>query len=95
MQNKNLDYKVGDWVLLKESFIQKILEMNKETGNKILKKYSSPQQIIAISREEMEDRIILEFSPKRKWMLNENVFRLATEKELKELKIKSIFLNNK
>jgi hypothetical protein len=43
----------------------------------------------------MRDRIILEFSTKRKWMLNENVFRLATDKEIKELKVKSIFLNNK
>jgi hypothetical protein len=90
MEIENSGYKVGDWVLLEDSFIQKAL--NRNADKIIIKLYSSPQKIQAIYKDKSLKKEILEFSPIRKWMLRENEFRYATKKELKELKIKSIFL---
>jgi hypothetical protein len=90
MENTNSGYEVGDWVLLEDSFIQKAL--NRNADKIIIKLYSSPQKIQAIYKDKSLKKEILEFSPIRKWMLRENEFRYATKKELKELKIKSIFL---
>ena len=94
MENENFDYKVGDWVLLKKSFIQKARKMNGDSANGIINIYSCPQKIQAIYQDETKlNRNVLEFSPERKWVLRENVFRIATKKEVKEHNLKSIFLN--
>ena len=92
MKKEKLSFNAGDWVIMKESFIQKTIEVNGSHNKEILDMYNYPQTIQAIYRQETKfEREVIEFSPIKKWILRENEFRLATEKEIIEHKIKSIF----
>ena len=94
MEEEKWSFKVGDYVQLKEKFIQALL---KTTGQKShgLGEFSYPQKIQAIYRQkDLFKREVLVFSPDKKWALSGNEFRLATEKEIKEHKIRSVFLND-
>jgi hypothetical protein len=93
MKKETIEFKPGDWVILKESFIKK---MNGEGGITSINKNSYPQKLKNIYPSGGGlSPLTLVFAPNKKWSLIENEFRLATEKEIKEQKIKNIFIGKK
>jgi hypothetical protein len=94
MEEKLLNFKVGDWVILEESYLHNKRSRNIKRTNKILDMFSYPQQIRAIyQKKEWPSRRLFEFSSGKEWRLYENEFRLATDKEIKEQQIKNLFVN--
>jgi hypothetical protein len=80
-------FKVGDWVVMKQEFINKLkLEYVRKN---LEKRFSTPSQIInmTINNREM---IIYHFDKKRFTHLIKE-FRFATKSEIKSQQIKDIF----
>ena len=95
MENMKANFKVGDWLILKETYVQKILIM---ANGKVhfFNEYMHPHKLKTIyENKDKVSPITLEFSDGRRWGLTQNAFRLATEKEINEHKIKSIFLKDR
>ena len=94
MEEEKWSFKVGDYLHFPQKLLQPLLNT---TGQKShgLGEFSYPQKIQAIYRQkDLFKREVLVFSPDKKWALSGNEFRLATEKEIKEHKIRSVFLND-
>jgi hypothetical protein len=85
---------VGDWVILTEEKVKESLAKNKE--GRYVKDYYLPQKIMAIRYQEFEQiSTIYIFAPNRITTMEKGSFRLATEREIKNQKIKNIFIEKR
>ena len=87
-------FKVGDWVILTEEEIAQLLIKGRE--NKYVKGYDFPQEIVEIRYQEIEQiSTIYIFAPNKITTMKKDTFRLATENEIKNQKIKNIFIEKR
>jgi hypothetical protein len=90
MKKEIFSFKPGEWVILRKSYLEKMPEKYR-AENEILNKYSYPHKIQTICRSKNQFKEILVFSRDERWVIIEEEFRLATEKEIKEQHIRNIF----
>jgi hypothetical protein len=91
IMNKKIEYKVGDWIIVREEILKKI-NVGKESDEHY--HYESPQKIVKIEINFVEGESIEYYHLREIGNVRINLinFRLATEKEIKEQIIKNVFL---
>jgi hypothetical protein len=86
---QNSDLKIGDWVILKDSFLNYVYEIY---GVKIKREqYRYPQKVQEVTVDENNLKGVVIYAPRENWHLSHNEFRLATKKEITENTIRNIF----
>jgi hypothetical protein len=92
---KENDFKVGDWVILKDSYIEELKSLRESSANYFIKSFNYPQEIIRISKSKTSTGMTLYiFENIKMTAIDKENFRIATEKDFTKMKLKNIFSNN-
>lgn len=86
-ENKGV-LKIGDWVILKESYIDGVKKGYGKNVVEFDRRYKYAQKIVKIKRVGYP---VYGLSPSGNTFINTALYRLATDKEIKTAKLKGIF----
>jgi hypothetical protein len=88
-------FKIGDWITLKETNIIDIKNEYKNREDEFEQRYKYLQKVVNIESSRIENGyIIYSLEPGNFTMYLPNIYRLATDKEIKTAKLKDIFQKN-
>ena len=94
IKRKN-DFKTGDWIILKDSYIKELKSLRECTANHFIKSFNYPQKIMEISTSNTPtDMIMYVFKDFKMTAIDKEKFRIANEKDFTEMKLKKIFSTN-
>ena len=80
--------KIGDWVILKESYINSVKKGYGKHVDEFDRRYKYAQEIVKIKRVGYP---VYELYPSGNTFINTALYRLATDKEIKIAKLKGMF----
>jgi hypothetical protein len=92
---KEDDFKVGDWVILKDSYIEELKKIGEFSSNHFIKSFNYPQKIKKISKSETSIGLTMYiFEDFKMTAIDKEKFRIANKKDFTTMKLKNIFLTN-
>jgi hypothetical protein len=92
MENTNAKFEVGDWILLNDEALAKLLNYSSQNSKSYIENYKYPRQVLSITTTTFNGSSSFLYVTGKAQKVREREFRLATEKEIKEYEIRSKFI---